>query len=400
MLPYLGSGPSPSGKRCDQYDPVVNDLVDFLEANQPCALDKAVQEAYHKIPWFMDKFNIRDSHAFLVFASSLLRWTPTENREAKDIVDILCMFYFVLDQPPLLGLQSPMTPKQAGQPLTWLSAWMVNYSRHIGLFMDSPESITTESLEGFKRSPKYNWEEAEIPEDGFKTFNEFFYRRLKPGARPIASPDDDRVIVYPADCTYDNSIPNQSIVDISGDGVIYVKNLPWTIGTLLQESQYAASFHGGVWMHAFLNVFNYHRVHAPVSGKVLEVKNIHGTVYLEVGTNFDPVSSTHAPDIPNRPGYQFLQARGMVILENAVVGKVAVLPIGMAHVSSVSLTINEGQVLDKGEEIGYFQFGGSDVVCVFQSRAGLKPKDFVPSNSTYSKMGTILARAEGLSGEL
>lgn len=377
-----------------RFNPVIIVLTGYLELAKPGALEEAVAAAYKKLPNFMDKLHIKDARSFLIFANDLLKWIPHENYQGKDIYDILCMFYFVLDQPPLLELQTPINPDQAGLPLTWISSWIVVYAQLIGLFMDTPESLTPESLKTFQDSPPYNYNEALVPPGGFQTFNEFFARRLKPGMRPIDSPNDDKVIVYPADCTYDNSVENQNIVNIDATGVVMIKNLPWTIGSLLKGSKYAKDFEGGVWMHAFLNTFNYHRQHAPVSGKVLEAKNIQGAAYLEVDANCRPIRAMCGPDAPDSPGYQFLQTRGMVIIENEKLGKVAVLPIGMAQVSSVKLTVKEGDDLKKGDEISYFKFGGSDVICVFQGKAGLKPEDFVPSkNDTYSKTGTILARA-------
>ena len=133
-------------------------------------------------------------------------------------------------------------------------------------------------------------------------------------------------------------------------------------------------------MHSFLNTYDYHRQHAPVGGKVLEARTIQGLLYFEVEAQFiDPQHSCYDPDsdtnntlkpvrafdAPDSPGYQFLQARGLVVLETKI-GLVAVLPIGMARVSSVVITAEVGMVLRKGEEISYFQFGGSDVVLVFE----------------------------------
>ncbi len=79
-------------------------------------------------------------------------------------------------------------------------------------------------------------------------------------------------------------------------------------------------------------------------------------------------------------GYQFLQTRGLVVLETAH-GLVACLPVGMAQVSSVVITAEVGVALRKGEEMGYFQFGGSDLVMVFESRCGVV-FDVVPDQHT------------------
>ncbi len=66
--------------------------------------------------------------------------------------------------------------------------------------------------------------------------------------------------------------------------------------------------------------------------------------------------------------YQFNQERGLIIIDSPEAGLVAVLPIGMAYVSSVNLTPEVGAELQKGDEFGFFLFGGSDIVIVFQDK--------------------------------
>ncbi|KND87800.1 Phosphatidylserine decarboxylase proenzyme 3 [Tolypocladium ophioglossoides CBS 100239] len=379
-------------------NPIIAVLKGYLDVVCPGGLSQAVKTAYQKIPDFMNKLNIRDAESFIDFANDLLKWIPHENFQGKDIYDILCMFYFILDQPPLKELQTPIEPKEVGQPLSWLSSWVVVYAQLIGLFMDTPASLTRKSLESFIESPLYGFEDCVIPEAGFRTFNEFFSRSLKLDKRPIEEPDNDAIIVYPADCTYDNSIDKHSIIDIKSGGTVSIKGLTWTISSLLQGSDYANEFDGGIFMHAYLHTYNYHRQHAPVSGTVLEAKNIQGAAYLEVDAKCRPVRKMcEDPEMPNSAGYQFLQMRGVVVIDNPTLGKVAVLPIGMAMISSVKLSVREGDVLDKGDEISHFLFGGSDIICVFQAKAGLQPRNFVKTEKEYSKMGSILARAPILS---
>lgn len=70
--------------------------------------------------------------------------------------------------------------------------------------------------------------------------------------------------------------------------------------------------------------------------------------------------------IEDGTGYQFAQTRGLIVLDTAI-GLVAVLPIGMAQVSSVVMTAEVGKTLRKGEEFAYFQFGGSDHIMLFEA---------------------------------
>ncbi|KAI1385117.1 phosphatidylserine decarboxylase-domain-containing protein [Hypoxylon trugodes] len=411
--PLFGSTPGSVpyvGELNSQFNPIIIMLVGYLEKSHgPHALENAVQKAYEKSPTFMNTFDITGANSFLKFADDLLRWIPHENSEGKDVYNILCMFYFVFNQSPLKDMQTPITPDVVGQPLTWLSSWLVVYAQLVGQWMDTQDSLTAKSLETFRESPAYNIAEALEPVGGWKTFNELFARFLQKGKRPIKSPDDDSVIVYPADCRYDTTLDDHS-VNISSGGTVLIKGLPWTISSLLQGSEYGDQFDGGVWMHAFLNSYNYHRQHAPVRGTVLEAKVVQGTCYLEVNDDGKAKRTIlnrglKDPKAPDTPGYQFLQTRGIIIIDNPVLGKVAVLPIGMALVSGVKLSVRKGDELKKGDEISNFLFGGSDIICVFQSKAGLSPNSFVPSPDppddkpweNYSKYGTKLATATPVS---
>ncbi|OTA62421.1 hypothetical protein K449DRAFT_382416 [Hypoxylon sp. EC38] len=316
--PPVGSGRHPSapyasvpyvGELSSQFNPIIIMLVGYLEkSNKPHALDLAVKEAHKKSPDFMNTFNITGANSFLRFANDLLRWIPHENTEGKDVYNILCMFYYVFNQFPLKEIQTPITPDVIGQPLTWLSSWLVVYAQLVGQWMDTRDSLTEESLATFRTSPAYNLAEADEPEGGWTTFNELFARSLKTGARPIESPDNDNIIVYPADCRYDTTLEDHS-VRISSTGTVLIKGLPWTISSLLQGSEYGDQFDGGVWMHAFLNSYNYHRQHAPVAGTVLEAKVVQGTCYLEVNDDGEPrrpILNRGLKDLeaPDTPGYR------------------------------------------------------------------------------------------------
>ena len=96
-----------------------------------------------------------------------------------------------------------------------------------------------------------------------------------------------------------------------------------------------------------------------------------GVVYLGVGT--EPIEGDEKGRTRivrkqialDEPGYQFMQMRGPVVIQSSI-GKVAILPMGMAQVSSIIVTAEKGTTLRKGDEISYFQFGGSDIVIVFR----------------------------------
>ncbi|PGG99173.1 hypothetical protein AJ79_08665 [Helicocarpus griseus UAMH5409] len=376
-----------------KYEQIVNELVDLLwEVDD---LEDAVRNALaYDIPE-MRRYGITSANGFLEFANWLVTaWIPTETTKGKDIYEILCIFYFVLDQEPLGIRQTPITPKSAAKPaeeaLTPLSKWVVDFAKVVGLHLGRPRSISDASLLTFWNSPSFHVNEAEIPEGGFGSFNEFFCRKLKPGMRAIDGEGQDKIVFFPADSTFAGAF------EISDESEVVLKGLPWKVSDLLKGSDgkpspNAGSFEDGVWMHCFLNTFDYHRQHAPVSGKVIEAKNIDGAAYLEVIVKRDEKTQTNylAPcrrmrgkakaktgdevgtlDAPDSPGYQFLQARGLIVIDNPKLGKVAVLPIGMAQVSSVVLVPDlVGKEIKKGQEISHFEFGGSDCVMLFEKKA-------------------------------
>lgn len=390
------------------YSKIVQELIDGLKENKWYdSFEEAVAQAVSCNIIEVEELGIINTESFLSYMDMLVTtWVPSEDLEGKDVYYRLVVFYFIFQQPAIKGLQSPIEPASAKKPLSWLSNWLVSYASAMGASLDQESSLTPASLATFYNSPLYDMNEYIVPRGGWKTFNDFFARSTKPGYRPIDALCDPTVIVSPADAAFDGSWP----VDASSE--VTIKNVKWNILDLLKDSPYADRFEGGIFMHSFLNTFDYHRQHAPVAGKVVEARTIPGQVYLEVSVVTDP--TTGKPKLegqrrvtgkyggvlnptvsaPDDAGYQFLQCRGLIVLETKI-GYIAVLPIGMAQVSSVIITAEVGRELRKGEEISYFQFGGSDIVVVFQAQSNVKiTAKFDPVNPVHYKMGEQIALAQ------
>ena len=319
---------------------------------------------------------------YLQFIDEMVRWAPRESGDSRMVHDKLVEFYFFLDQPSLLALQSPVQPTEPTEPtqlnerhgsraellplsplspllpLSPLSRWIVEYAKAWGEYLDTDASAV--HIFSFHSNPAFRWHDYMPPPSGYKTFNQFFARHVKPGYRPVAQPHSHSVVVAPADAVFLGQWP------ICAESTIHVKGLRWTIAQLLDGSPYADRFANGVFTHSGLRTFDYHRWHAPVEGCVLEARVIQGQAYLEVNTvEKDGIVSLTAVE---GTGYQFVQMRGLVVLDSPV-GLVACLPVGMAQVSSVVITAEVGKLIRKGEEMGYFQFGGSDFVMLFEASA-------------------------------
>ncbi len=312
---------------------------------------------------------------------SITAWNNNDqqNGYSQEIYDRLCHFYWLINQPVEYKGNTIVMQNYKTMDFSF-AKWLVDYANAWGSFLNTPQSLTQETLDSFKKDLMYNLQDSSDYIDGWNCFNDFFYRKLNPfqsdrsPMRPIANPQMNKVVSSPADCTFKAiyKIDNSGNVIDNDDNhcPITLKNTH-TLGTvkeLLNRSELAGQFNGGTFVHYFLSPFDYHRFHVPVNGKVLSSEAVQGNVFLNVelsGGQFD------APDGAG-DGYEFTQARGVIIIDTKEsdagdIGKVAIIPIGMAQVSSVHMELEAGQNVKKGDEFGYFAFGGSDIIMLFEA---------------------------------
>ena len=225
---------------------------------------------------------------------------------------------------------------------------------------------------------------------GWLSYNQFFSRQLNPGLRPIDKLTDNSVVTSPADCFYKATY---SIDENSKTPEIKMKRTHKyaSIEELLKHSRYKNEFSGGTFVHFYLAPFSYHRLHFPVSGVLKECYNMLGLAYA------NPRISNHKfyePDAAEG-GYEFSQARGILTIDTSNslygnIGIVAVIAVGMSQVSSVCLTAQVDNDFYKGEEFGYFLYGGSDIILLFQK--GTDPD--IDTGNHYRHYGTQIAICE------
>jgi phosphatidylserine decarboxylase len=190
--------------------------------------------------------------------------------------------------------------------------------------------------------------------DEYANFNEFFARELKPGARPVDDPGNNKAVSSPADCRL-TAFPT---IDLATK--YWIKGFGFTLARLLGSDELAAKFDGGSIVIARLAPQDYHRWHSPIDGTVESVTTIPGAYY------------TVNPQAINEPGTMDVfceNKRSVMLLKRAETGSpVAVIAVGAMLVGSIEY--NEG--LDKpgaevkrGECIGGFKYGGSTVINVY-----------------------------------
>lgn len=229
-----------------------------------------------------------------------------------------------------------------------------------GAKYDSPESAR--DIPSFIEFHGLKVDEILEPISSFKTFNDFFYRKLKPSARPTESPDDPRRLVSAADCRL------MVFETVSEATKLWIKGREFSIARLLGDAyrEEAERYVGGPLAIFRLAPQDYHRFHVPVDGRIGEMRDVKGEYYT-----VNPQAIRSALDVYGE------NVRKIVPIDSPQFGRVMVVCVGAMMVGSIKITVEEGQDVKRGQELGYFAFGGSTIVVLFERGAVEWDEDLV-----------------------
>ncbi|KAH7884251.1 phosphatidylserine decarboxylase-domain-containing protein [Phlebopus sp. FC_14] len=229
-----------------------------------------------------------------------------------------------------------------------------------GVKYDSPESAR--DIPAFIEFHGLKVDEILQPIDSFKTFNEFFYRKLKANARPVDCPDDPRRLVSAADCRL------MVFETVSEATRLWIKGREFTVARLLGDAyrEEAERYAGGALAIFRLAPQDYHRFHVPVDGTIGRMSYIPGEYYT-----VNPQAIRSALDVYGE------NARKVVPIDSPQFGRVMAVCVGAMMVGSIKTTVEEGQEVVRGQELGYFAFGGSTIVMLFEKGAVEWDEDLV-----------------------
>lgn len=212
----------------------------------------------------------------------------------------------------------------------------------------------------------------------FNTFNEFFYRALKPGARPVAP--GERVAVLPADGRH------LALPDVDAADSFYAKGQKFSLREFLGDEALAAEFAGGAMLISRLCPVDYHRFHFPVAGTPGEARLINGWLY-----SVSPIA------LRRQLNYLWENKRMITLVDSPQFGRVAVCEIGATMVGSIMQNYVPARAVEKGAEKGLFRFGGSCVITLFQKNRIRFDADLVEHSANqlevYARMGERLGEA-------
>ena len=277
----------------------------------------------------------------------------------------LIYFYYYLDQP-LKELEDRGYYYPTVQYCPAIVEWCIRYASSWGEYLSTPESWNDDYFNAVVESGDFGFSEGWYgDENRWKTFNEFFARHLiSPDVRPIAETE----LVAPADSKPQGIWKIDEKGDIIQPEGVLIKSRQFNrVSDLLgPDSSYGDSFAGGTLTHTFLDVNDYHRYHFPVSGTVVEMNKIPAMDAAGGITVWDEESGRYVLQ-SQVIGWQAIETRDSIVLDTDY-GLVAIIPVGMSQVSSCNFTegLSVGDKVEKGDELGYFLFGGSDIVMIFQ----------------------------------
>jgi phosphatidylserine decarboxylase len=193
--------------------------------------------------------------------------------------------------------------------------------------------------------------EVLLPTLEFKNFNEFFYRQLKPGMRPCSAPHNPKIVTSPADC---RSVVFDRIDDATR---IWIKGRNFSLTRLLGNAfpDDAKRYMNGALGIMRLAPQDYHRFHIPVDGVLDKPKLIEGEYYT-----VNPMAIRSALDVYGE------NVRVIVPIDSVEHGRVTVVCVGAMMVGSTVITRKPGEQVKRAEELGYFKFGGSTLILLFE----------------------------------
>ena len=366
------------------------ELMEMLDndADLKALVEKSLAKAWeiNSDPRTNPAKDLAELYEFTDWAEKCLPWEVIEGRPGAGVYEhidqSLDAFYFLFDQPleELEGRGYYYPSLQYHAPIR---GWLEVYASNWGQFLSSPDSWNDGYYELVKTDERFNmtggwYGDANI----WTSFNDWFCRHLadQEATHPVSKEAD---VVAPADSAPQGvwAIDDEGMFATQEDGVQLKSARFNDVENLLgPDSAYRDSFNGGTFTHTFLDVNDYHRYHFPVSGTVVEVKKIPAVDAVGGITVWDAEAGKYVLQ-DKAPGWQSIETRDLVVVDTGEFGLVAILPIAMSQVSSCNWepTVQVGAHVEKGDPMGYFLFGGSDICMVFQEGVDVSylatPKD-------------------------
>ena len=289
-----------------------------------------------------------------------IRYIDRENKEIH------------IEHPPVEGLLKFLYNNPIGSKTILPIVKRKLITKWYGKMMDKPSS--TKKIKSFVDNFQININELEKRIEEFKSFNDFFYRKLKPNARKIGngliSPGDGRILTF------------ENISDLNN---FNIKGRKFTLAEFLVDDFLAEKYQNSSMAILRLAPNDYHRYHFPYEGNPSKSIKIKGN-YCSVSPYalFENLTKVFCEN-----------KREICSLNINNKKEILIISVGSTMVGSINSTYKPNTVVNKGEEMGYFSFGGSTVVLIFDSDIFKINQDLLENTKsnleTYIKMGEEIA---------
>jgi phosphatidylserine decarboxylase len=230
-----------------------------------------------------------------------------------------------------------------------------------------PPTIASAVVGIYARAYRVDLDEAE-PQPGYSSFDAFFTRRLREGARPIDAPES--AIVSPSDGSLEDLGP------VHHDGLFRIKGRDYDVRELIGDDDDARRYEGGKFAIVYLSPRDYHRVHAPVAGAISLVRSLPGELF--------PVNSIGERHVKRLFS---TNRRVAIVIDSPTHGRVTVVMVGAMIVGRITVTgidardvplgahvVEPPRKVERGDEIGIFHLGSTAVIFVEKGISGM-PSD-------------------------
>jgi len=245
-------------------------------------------------------------------------------------------------------------------------------SKTAGWFLDRRISVLL--IKGFIK--KNNIDMSEYEEKQYRSYNEFFCRKIKTGKRPVA--EDPDVLIAPCD-------GKLSVHNISPDSEFSIKGTEYTFESLVRCSELARAYDGGTLMIFRLTVDDYHRycyVSDGVKGENVRIPGVFHTV--------NPLAAEE------RAIYKE-NTREYTIIETESFGRILAMEVGAMMVGRI-VNLHGAASVTRGDEKGRFEFGGSTVILCFEKDKITADEDILLNSSegfeTIVRMGEKVGKSQ------
>lgn len=246
------------------------------------------------------------------------------------------------------------------------------FSKSIGFWQK--QSRTAKNITPFIEEYGVDPSEFLDPVASFSSFNDFFIRKLKPEARPLATSD----AIIPADGRYWFYDKIQTGMEL------FVKGQPFNLERLFQNGELAKKYQGGSLVLARLCPSDYHRFHFPIDCIPGESRLING-----------PLFSVNPRAVKQNLAYLTENKRRLTLLKSESFGQVAYFAVGATTCGSIVETFTPGKPVQKGDEKGYFEFGGSALILLFEPGKIAFSNDLLAANQTGMEIRCLLGQEMG-----